>query len=166
MRESASDAKREIQNTHGEFRVEILASEFNKDSMSVWASAIISHTWPGFSETLIQRIAKTVSNQDARAEWRIYPPLASPEEEFATDGNAYFRLPQNYSFCFSRKVIELNYAIRWSAVLISEAERGRFLEACKRLAEFNGSDALLILPEGTELERFALRWTRLRRIPI
>ncbi len=116
--------------------------------MSVWADAIIGHRWAEFSETTIQRISWAATGRRAPPKWSGFPEFKTAAEEFDSDGNTGFYLPDHYALRFSRNVMKLATAVRWSRILMYKGERRRFLTACKSAAQLAGAEEMILCPEG------------------
>jgi len=120
--------------------------------MSVWVSAIIGHPWTDFSETIIQRISWAATGGRTAPKRFSSPELNSAEEDFRNHGYVLFFLPRRYMLCFSRNIMGLELAVRWSAILMHKGERRQFVSACEAVARLAGADEMILLPEGTIME--------------
>lgn len=152
MEQSPKSKNRKPRGPYFSTKVRRLGKNRKATAVSVMASAIIGHPWTEFSETTVQRISWAATGARTAPKWFGNPELKSAEEDFKTHGYAPFFLPRRYSLYFSRNIMELKLATRWSAILIHKGERRQFVSACQAVARVVGADEMILLPEGTILE--------------
>jgi hypothetical protein len=118
--------------------------------VSVYISAILSHSWCSFSDAVVDEIAVAATLEKHPVYKRILEP-GDRRNSIFNDGSELFLLQRGFSVRLGKRILELGYSEKWGRLLLYKTVRRDFFAVLKRVVGRTGAHEGLVLPEGTIL---------------